>query len=554
MAKKKVELKESILLPDVGAGTTYTIAQIPTTTVTITDSYLFENQAGASGGSEKNTALVLANYIRTKLSGGNGLSYDSSTGVFDVDYNSTNLKITATQLNTIQDIATSSSPQFTGLKLTGVTASRLVATDASNNLSVASGTYGISVSGNSATATALQNARNINGTSFDGTSSITVPTNTQITSLAGAKFLGFYSSNANGNQTTGVNAGLTFDPSTSNLVVTGSTQAYLDVIGSGAGIEAAVTIRRGDVNSYGQTHFYTGSTNNWAIGLRTGDSKFHIFDVVNTIEVLNITPGVTPIIKIPSFNSAGIVHNDSLGALSTSLILNADVAAGAGIVDTKLATISTAGKVSNSATTAASTNTLSAIVARDSSGNFSAGTITATLSGTSTNATNIGTTASTTNASFFLPFVASSSSGNQAAQIASSLFYNPSTKQMTIQGDFQTYLHVIGTGSSEAGLTIRRGDNTSYAQQHFYTGSTNCFTFGLRAGDSNFYIFDVVNSTNVLNVTPGSTPISAFNGWLKLNNSTAPGSNPSLGGYLYVEAGVLKYRGSSGTVTTIANA
>lgn len=37
-------------------------------------------------------------------------------------------------------------------------------------------------------------------------------------------------------------------------------------------------------------------------------------------------------------------------------------------------------------------------------------------------------------------------------------------------------------------------------------------------------------------------------------NSTAPGTNPSGGGYLYVESGALKYRGSGGTVTTIANA
>jgi hypothetical protein len=49
------------------------------------------------------------------------------------------------------------------------------------------------------------------------------------------------------------------------------------------------------------------------------------------------------------------------------------------IADTKLSTISTAGKVSNSATTATSANTTSAIVARDSSGNFSAGTIDATI-------------------------------------------------------------------------------------------------------------------------------------------------------------------------------
>jgi DNA/RNA endonuclease YhcR with UshA esterase domain len=77
------------------------------------------------------------------------------------------------------------------------------------------------------------------------------------------------------------------------------------------------------------------------------------------------------------------------GALTPGQISNADIAEDAGIVDTKLATISTAGKVSNSATTATSANTASAIVARDSSGNFTAGTITAALSGNAASATDV---------------------------------------------------------------------------------------------------------------------------------------------------------------------
>ena len=38
------------------------------------------------------------------------------------------------------------------------------------------------------------------------------------------------------------------------------------------------------------------------------------------------------------------------------------------------------------------------------------------------------------------------------------------------------------------------------------------------------------------------------------NAATAPSSNPTGGGVLYVASGALKFRGSSGTVTTIANA
>jgi hypothetical protein len=67
-------------------------------------------------------------------------------------------------------------------------------------------------------------------------------------------------------------------------------------------------------------------------------------------------------------------------AATLSPLVNADISTTAAIADTKLATISTAGKVSNSATTATNANTANTIVARDASGNFSAGTITASES------------------------------------------------------------------------------------------------------------------------------------------------------------------------------
>ena len=81
-----------------------------------------------------------------------------------------------------------------------------------------------------------------------------------------------------------------------------------------------------------------------------------------------------------------LLNNIPTGTITSTMILdgtilNADINASAAIADTKLATIATAGKVSNSATTAASANTASGIVARDASGNFTAGTITAALTG-----------------------------------------------------------------------------------------------------------------------------------------------------------------------------
>jgi hypothetical protein len=80
--------------------------------------------------------------------------------------------------------------------------------------------------------------------------------------------------------------------------------------------------------------------------------------------------------------ATGAVDSNALGALSVS-----SAKLQGSIPDTKLATISTASKVSNSATTATNLNTASAIVARDGSGNFTAGTITATLSGSASTLT-----------------------------------------------------------------------------------------------------------------------------------------------------------------------
>lgn len=88
-------------------------------------------------------------------------------------------------------------------------------------------------------------------------------------------------------------------------------------------------------------------------------------------------------------------------------------------------------------TAVATANTISTLVSRDASGNFSAGTITAALSGnattstTATNATNGSTIATTTNASFFPLFAASSTNSNQPFNLDTTFTYNPSTDTLT---------------------------------------------------------------------------------------------------------------------------
>lgn len=76
--------------------------------------------------------------------------------------------------------------------------------------------------------------------------------------------------------------------------------------------------------------------------------------------------------------------------------------------------------------------------------------------------------------------------------------------------------------------------------------------------------FEVQNSAGTVQLTMDTSANVLFGGMttiatssaktLHIANGTAPTANPTGGGVLYVESGALKYRGSSGTITTIANA
>lgn len=136
---------------------------------------------------------------------------------------------------------------------------------------------------------------------------------------------------------------------------------------------------------------------------------------------------------------------------------------------------------------AASANTANKVVARDGSGNFAAGTITASLTGNVTgNVTGSAATlatartingvsfngsanitipvnmaASTANSTHYIPFTGSSTAGNNNVLINSNLTYNPSTNTL---GLAKVVLGNAGTGSSDAvraDRTVSAGDGLS---------------------------------------------------------------------------------------------
>jgi len=131
-------------------------------------------------------------------------------------------------------------------------------------------------------------------------------------------------------------------------------------------------------------------------------------------------------------------------------------------------------------------------------------------------------------------------------------------------------LSVLQSGTAIVGAVVRQvASGTADLQQWQNSGgtvvakveSTGTFTstqqlksqgFRALADDSQVFV-----SGGSKNIQFASATVSAGggNGVIGITNATtAPTTNPSNGGILYVEAGALKYRGSSGTITTLGAA
>ena len=207
----------------------------------------------------------------------------------------------------------------------------------------------------------------------------------------------------------------------------------------------------------------------------------------------------TKVLDATSLGSA--VVGSSLTSVGT---IGTGVWQGTAIADTYLGTISTALKVSNSATTATNANTASAIVARDASGNFTAGTITAALTGNAstvtTNANLTGDVTSVGNATSIAAGVIVDADINASAAIAgtkispdfgaqtivttgvhSAALGAAATPSITFTGDLNTGIYSPGADTLafvEGGAEAMRIDSssrlligTSSSNSVFYNGA-----------------------------------------------------------------------------------
>ena len=180
------------------------------------------------------------------------------------------------------------------------------------------------------------------------------------------------------------------------LPTSGTLATLSDVSGSSiggsqiTGVINSINGGTGVANSNANTITLGGSINVGANFTTSGTNGSNNSDI--TLQTTAPTQLILPTSgTLVTLAGAETLTNKNIDASLNTIsgITDANIDASANIADTKFATISTAGKVANSATTATKLNTANAIVARDATGAFSAGIITASLNGNAGTATKL---------------------------------------------------------------------------------------------------------------------------------------------------------------------
>jgi len=161
---------------------------------------------------------------------------------------------------------------------------------------------------------------------------------------------------------------------------------------------------------------------------------------------------------------------------------------------------------------ATNSNTASTIVFRDGSGNFSAGTITASLSGNATSATSATSATTATNANNInladessdttcFPVFATAATGNQAPKTGSNLTFNSSTGNLgatIVEADTRIKVGSATTSTSLYVVGNSAGSVVSYA-------SSQSSSFALDFSEGNNFAFDISGNITLNNPTGVTT-------------------------------------------------
>ena len=191
-------------------------------------------------------------------------------------------------------------------------------------------------------------------------------------------------------------SGITVDGEGQYQVVLGSQTALTADFNEDYWLEIVVnTINLGRTKLTGATYALGATTANTAHSTVRRDASGDFSAGTITADLVgDVTGNISGNAATVTTNanlSGDITSTGNATSIAAGVIVNEDINSNAEIADSKLATISSDGKVANSATSATSENTVDAIVARDATGNFSAGVITASLSGNASTASKLET-------------------------------------------------------------------------------------------------------------------------------------------------------------------
>jgi hypothetical protein len=319
---------------------------------------------------------------------------------------------------------------------TANTASKIVARDASGNFSA--GTITAALSGNASTATTLQTARNIGGVSFNGSADINLPG----VNTTGNQNTSGNASTATTLQTARTINGTSFNGSANitvpaNIATSATASAFKVPF---ANTTASTTGNYALLQDSTATFTYNPSTNTLVAGTFSGALSGNA-TTATTLQTARTINGT-------SFNGSA---NITITANTTNTLTRGSYLTGSNFTGSAATTW---------AVDATSANTASKVVARDGSGNFSAGTITATLSGNATSATSATTAGSCTGN-------AATATTLQTARTINGVSFNGSAN-ITITAaatNVNTQLASLGVGTAASGTAgeIRATNNiTAY--------------------------------------------------------------------------------------------
>jgi len=207
------------------------------------------------------------------------------------------------------------------------------------------------------------------------------------------------------------------------------------------------------------------------------------------------------------------------------------------------------------ATTAASGNGTTATITLTSAPNVAVGDLitVAGVTPTGYNATAVVTAVSNTS-----PFSVSYANTTTGAQTVAGTVSAPAQASITARSAGTTGL-IIKMAASAANNAFQIVDSGGANLMNITAGGNAILAQGLntnaiRSSSDGQVVIQLAASKNVQMIS-GSTSFGGGSGVIGITSATTvPSSNPTGGGILYVESGALKYRGSSGTVTTIAAA